>query len=337
MQPWIQSKIKDSIFILSPPFLVLVLVVLFGNKLTEVNDFIFWFAIVVLIDVAHVYSTLFKTYFDSAERRYFRRVFYIVPVVCFSLALFLYQLGDFLFWRCMAYIALYHFVRQQYGFYKIYVRFEDNTSISYRIGIVAIYAATLHPMMIWFFGPKRNFNWFMDNDFLHYSCPWLVQTSWIFFIGIQLSYIISEICIKIKSGRFNIPKNLLWLGTLLSWNLGIIYYNNDIIFSLFNIVAHGVPYMALIFFRTLSAQDIPPSDLRTWIAKRQGKLVLFLFIIFVLAIIEEYIWDFAVWREHFFDYGEKTKDYLWIVVPLLSLPQLTHYVLDGFIWKRKAE
>jgi hypothetical protein len=24
------------------------------------------------------------------------------------------------------------------------------------------------------------------------------------------------------------------------------------------------------------------------------------------------------------------------VVPLLALPQLTHYVLDGFIWRRKS-
>ena len=25
---------------------------------------------------------------------------------------------------------------------------------------------------------------------------------------------------------------------------------------------------------------------------------------------------------------------MWLV-PLLALPQLTHYVLDGFVWKRK--
>jgi hypothetical protein len=24
-----------------------------------------------------------------------------------------------------------------------------------------------------------------------------------------------------------------------------------------------------------------------------------------------------------------------LLVPLLALPQLTHYVLDGFVWKRK--
>ena len=25
-----------------------------------------------------------------------------------------------------------------------------------------------------------------------------------------------------------------------------------------------------------------------------------------------------------------------LLVPLLALPQLTHYVLDGFIWRRKS-
>jgi hypothetical protein len=28
---------------------------------------------------------------------------------------------------------------------------------------------------------------------------------------------------------------------------------------------------------------------------------------------------------------------LGIIVPLLALPQITHYIIDGFIWKIKRE
>jgi hypothetical protein len=32
-------------------------------------------------------------------------------------------------------------------------------------------------------------------------------------------------------------------------------------------------------------------------------------------------WDLSEWKMY--------------LVPLLAVPQLTHYILDGFIWKRK--
>jgi hypothetical protein len=49
-----------------------------------------------------------------------------------------------------------------------------------------------------------------------------------------------------------------------------------------------------------------------------------------------------VWRERGEIFGLfaalpqlMSKEALAIIVPLLSLPQTTHYVLDGFIWKRE--
>jgi hypothetical protein len=58
------------------------------------------------------------------------------------------------------------------------------------------------------------------------------------------------------------------------------------------------------------------------------------------AYFEEGIWDALVWRDHGMFYGwlswvpKLTEPaVLSVVVPLLALPQATHYVLDGFIWK----
>ena len=56
-----------------------------------------------------------------------------------------------------------------------------------------------------------------------------------------------------------------------------------------------------------------------------------------LAFGEEWLWDLGIWHDHptFFgegwDLGPGTQA---LLVPLLALPQATHYVLDGFIWKR---
>lgn len=67
-------------------------------------------------------------------------------------------------------------------------------------------------------------------------------------------------------------------------------------------------------------------------------------LIFLLAYVEEGIWDLTVWKEHknifslFHQFSFHTdRAVLSIVVPLPALPQITHYIIDGFIWKRSKE
>ena len=65
-QPWIHKPKTDGIFILAPSFIVLLIVFLFHNKLMSIEknySFYVWLILIVGIDVAHVYATLFKTYF----------------------------------------------------------------------------------------------------------------------------------------------------------------------------------------------------------------------------------------------------------------------------------
>jgi hypothetical protein len=58
----------------------------------------------------------------------------------------------------------------------------------------------------------------------------------------------------------------------------------------------------------------------------------------LLAYLEEGAWDLLVWHEHASLFGDwqlpaLPKELLAVVVPLLILPQATHYVLDAWIWK----
>jgi hypothetical protein len=45
-----------------------------------------------------------------------------------------------------------------------------------------------------------------------------------------------------------------------------------------------------------------------------------------------------VWHERAWLFGAEwdTSALKVVLVPLLALPQITHYVLDGFIWRRKS-
>ena len=97
---------------------------------------------------------------------------------------------------------------------------------------------------------------------------------------------------------------------------------------------HGVPYFALIYFYG-RAHGSPESVTRRLL--RRGPFAL-LGIVWVLAFIEEAVWDHTLWHEHpqFFGQGFSLESVgIWLV-PLLAVPQLTHYVLDGFIWRRRS-
>lgn len=60
-----------------------------------------------------------------------------------------------------------------------------------------------------------------------------------------------------------------------------------------------------------------------------------------LAWSEEWLWDRLVWHERPLFFGEGgeglSAEVLALVVPLLALPQATHYVLDAFIWRAGRE
>jgi hypothetical protein len=64
----------------------------------------------------------------------------------------------------------------------------------------------------------------------------------------------------------------------------------------------------------------------------------FLGTIWLLAFVEEMLWDWGLWHERAWLFGSSWRSDsadIWLV-PLLAVPQITHYVLDGFIWKRRT-
>ncbi|RTQ46490.1 hypothetical protein EJV47_21285 [Hymenobacter gummosus] len=342
-QPWIQSATYDGWLILAPPFLALLVVAVLPDayRSTAQMPVLGWVVLVLLIDVAHVYSTLFRTYLDPVRRRQQGLLYLLVPLSCYALGVALYLLGGaLLFWRVLAYAAVFHFVRQQYGFLRLYSRHEPRATLSHRLDAVLIYAATLYPLLYWHLSPPRHFNWFVDGDFVQRDWPAGRLAISVAYLGLLLVYLLKEAIQWQQTRRLNWPRNLLLLGTAASWYVGIVVFNGDLAFTLLNVVAHGIPYLALVW----SAGHQPGPDGRrlrrgAW-AGRYG-LLIFLGVVGLLAYLEEGIWDGLVWREHtsvfgLFQHLPRVADatlLAWLV-PLLALPQATHYVLDGFIWRR---
>jgi hypothetical protein len=346
-QPWIEKTLFDVLFILFPPFGCLLFILLFPSFFTQTKNMpdVWWVVLVLLIDVAHVYSTLYRTYFDKEAFEKQRTILIGIPFIAFIASVLLYTISNMLFWRILAYVAVYHFIRQQYGFLRLYSRRENAPRLFTLIDNVTIYYSTIYPIIYWHVGSPRNFNWFVNGDFFYFESQTLmfVTTSlYYFIIGV---YLIKEIVTSIVHRFVNLPKLLLVTGTVVSWYFGIVFFNGDMAFTLLNVVSHGIPYMALIWVHSSRKFKSTGSGgvIIKYVFSRYG-IIVFLSIIFLLAFLEEGLWDMTVWKEHKNVFQafrlndlKLSNEVLCFVVPLLALPQITHYIIDGYIWKVRKD
>ena len=220
---------------------------------------------------------------------------------------------------------------------------------------LVIYTSMLYPVFYWHINTKRDFSWFVDGDFFNLSqfisqvevwdislLTLINQTGSFLYFVLLGAWLIEELFLTRKYQQKIPMGKLIWiLTTACNWYLGIVYFNSDFAFSLTNVVAHGIPYLVLLFFyverkKILQSPSVP-------IAKIVGHIGFMLIVVLILAFGEEYLWDMFLFRDNpkFF---QSIRNYPFDLVSspyaksltfaMLSLPQVTHYVLDGFIWKK---
>jgi hypothetical protein len=295
-----------------------------------------WVSLVLLIDVAHVWATGFRVYFDVAELKSRLWLYVLVPFFGYVLGVALYSESATLFWRCLAYVAVFHFVRQQFGWVRLYRRrLNETDKLSESIDTAAIYMATVYPLVYWHANLPRRFEWFVQGDFG--SLPRaLEQIVFPFYVLALALYGAKSIYLAVFKKRLNPGKDIVLVTTVACWYLGIVVFNSDYAFTVTNVIIHGVPYFALVYwfarFRVRKAAATKTYNLFS------SNIVFFLSILWLFAYIEELFWHRAVWheREYLFGANWDVENFKIWLVPLLALPQLTHYVLDGFIWRRKS-
>ena len=348
-QKWIYKSWYDLVFILSPPFLCFGVIFLLPGQFfpeheqAELPD-LWWLILILGVDVAHVYSTLYRTYFDKETFQYYRTIYILIPVLVFIFNVVTYSISAHLFWRLLAYLAVFHFIRQQYGFFRIYSRGEKHNRWIHLLDNITIYALTIYPLVYWHLTGPKMFNWFMPDDFLFFeSETLLVICTWLYFILVG-AYVIKEIFLSIKNRFFNVPKNLLWLGTAVSWYFGIVYFKGDLTFTILNVVTHGIPYMGLIWVYGRKKEHQKKTPFLQLIFSPKG-ILLFAAVIILLGYTEEGLWNAWLWkdRDRIFPFFTglfspiQSKELLSMAVGLLATPQLTHYILDAFIWKMRKD
>ena len=333
MHRWLVSPGFDLSLIIGPPLLAVALAL--GSRPAELPGW-GWLIFVVFIDVAHVYSSLYRTYFDPTEFSRRRSLYVLTPLACLSVGVVLYSLGELVFWRILAYVAIFHFVRQQYGFIMVYRhRMGERSRWDLYLDKAAIYATMLYPLAFWHAYPDREFAWFVDGDFIYLPTAIASFARWAY-AAILTAFVLRQAAILLGGSVLNWGKIGIVSSTAAVWYVGIVYLNSDFAFTVTNVVAHGIPYMALVWLYGRRRWGDSTSWLR--LAHRPVAAGLFVAPLLALAYVEEGLWDSLVWHEHGTFFGglgglDPPGAALTLIVPLLTIPQATHYILDAWIWK----
>ena len=334
-QKWLFSAPVDLSVFLGSALLSLVLLAI-GWQLGFLNDETpdwTWISAVLLIDVAHVWSTSFRVYFDAEEFKKRFWLYTLVPAAGYALGVALYSESDLAFWRVLAIVAVFHFVRQQYGWVNLYrAKLGEKSRATWWIDAAAIYLATVYPLVFWMTNLPRNFEWFVKDDFfsLPQTAAEVLFPVYVLALG---AYALKAIYLYFATGFLNPGKDIVVATTAVCWYAGIVALNSDYAFTVTNVIIHGVPYFALVYFYARSRRE----NSKRFYQALSGNWIVFLATLWALAYIEELFWNRAVWHERNWIFGGNfdIEDWKMYFVPLLAVPQLTHYVLDGFVWRRK--
>lgn len=337
--PWLFGKRADLLAFggsAAVSFLLLGLGAAAGVLEQDVPDVI-WLGCVLLIDVAHVWSTIYRVYLDPAEVARRRVVYMGLPVLCYGLGVALHAHGALTFWRVAAYLAVFHFVRQQVGWLRLYHRRAPSTPQWERhLDTAIVYASMVYPLIWWHAHLPRRFTWFVDDDFVvglsADVSAWFAPVYW----GLSVTWLgVTLLNMSGVGGRAaHWGKVLLVVTTWACWHVGIMVFDGDFAFTVTNVIIHGVPYLMLTTRYASVRVNEPEARLPRWAGRGAAVLLL---VIVAIAFVEETFWDRYVWhdRPHFFgDGADLGAIALTLLTPLLALPQLVHYALDGIVWRR---
>jgi hypothetical protein len=272
--------------------------------------------LVVLVDVAHTWASLYRTALEPGQDPL------LLPLAAGIAglgALSLWTLAPQLFWPGMAAVAIFHFVRQQGGICALYQRGLPLQPLERALERAAVEGACLLALLWWLCHLPRPYAWFTPQDFPSGLPAWAFPLGLALWGGLLLAHLVLRLRSRLPWGG----RDLCLLTTAFCWLGGIGFSRGDLSFTLSNVLLHGVAYFGLVHRASRAAQgSAQPTPI--WL-----RWPLFLALPASLALAEELAWDLFVWQERLPPLLPELPG----LTPLLAVPQLTHYILDGWIWR----
>mmetsp|Transcript_4727 Transcript_4727/g.8539 ORF Transcript_4727/g.8539 Transcript_4727/m.8539 type:complete len:376 (-) Transcript_4727:95-1222(-) len=304
-----------------------------------------YLVLVVFTDVGHVWTTIFRTYMDSDERSRRPLLYWLSPPVIFLLSFALHYLSPIGFWTVLGYCAIYHFMKQFYGWMAIY-KGRCMERWDWALDKWVIYGGALLPCAYWHADPERSMDWFhMDGPLVVPLPQWTQPLLVVTWVAVLAAYFARQGQLAYR-GQFNAGKSLLVLYCYVTWAAGVLIPHKMIALCFLNLI-HAFPSYLIIFFacqnKYAPLKPVSCTDRLTKWFCTASNWPWYIGFFCLIAFVEELLWDCLVWHEYTAQYLDLMELDLQLpelghvalsaVSAALTLPQAVHYWLDTHIWK----
>jgi hypothetical protein len=346
---WLGGVGFDLTFIMLGPIFGLFIAYFFNQfnevgTISAVQAYLIYF--ITLTDFAHLGAMWFRIHTKGIETRRTIKISWTIALVSMLCLFIVFALNYARYaFMLITYMALYHNIRQNYGFYSFYRKEESKDKDLLKFEKFYVHFALFYPLILWHFDPKS-----MINHWSHY----LVDLSFLYFLKLPLTILLLTFTLlfvrssyeKYKVGDLSINKIVFFLSVIIGW-YGSILIIKDPLAVFFSIVAvHAISYLMYVW-------KLDQIHIKKVFDKVDFKLLFKrALIFFIFAYIFSYLGngfrvmftnaendiEFFWGAEYWNNLASGMNKYLFIFCIIIpSACQLSHFIIDGYIWKQNRK
>lgn len=349
-QPWVHSWYADSLGFFLAPFFFIFLAIFNLPPFSGLDNNTFQFVIllVLFIDWAHIFAQYHRIAYNPVEDK---KLKWIYPV---SYLLFLPVMAVIIGFASVTYVdtalvyfVVFHFIKQQFGFIKIYSKTDGpKTKTESKLEDALVYLTMFTPVFYWHTKAfDYEYKWvsmFIKSPIFDYLF-WIAAMAYIITLGF---YIKNEIARTRRNQMFNIPKNLALFTAAMSWGI-VSFLSKSTLLVVFTVtLTHDLSYTFFVWFIGRRDEKILKKKV-SWFSWWSVPgffvyvtvLILFSHIIMVvhLEMTQDHNWAYYIYGGLFNSITKAEGFWLNFGWALFFATQAHHYFIDRFLWKKEKD
>jgi hypothetical protein len=349
-QPWVHSWYADSLGFFLAPFLFIILAVFklppFSNTSPEAFSTIIF--LVLFIDWAHIFAQYHRIYYNPVESKKLKWMYPLSYLLLIPLMALVVEYASVTYVdTALVYFVVFHFIKQHFGFIKIYSKTDGQKSnFDLKAENAFIYLSMFTPVIYWH---TKAFSYEYKWVSMFIKSPYISYLLWpaLILYGVTfLLYVKSEYARTKQNQLFNIPKNLSILSAILSWGLISILSDSTLLIIFTVTLSHDLSYTFYVWFIGRRDETIQKKKINwfTWWSvpgffAYVAILVLFSHIIMVvhLELTKDLNWGYWIYGDLFNGIPKGNGFWLNVGWALFFATQAHHYFIDRYLWKREKD
>ncbi len=302
---------------------------------------------ILVIDWAHIFAQWYRIYANPVESPKLKWVYplsYLVLIPLLSATV--HFSGRVPIETFLIYYVIYHFIKQHYGYTRIYSKIDGaKTKFESIVEDIAIHASMITPVLYWHTSfPHEQFLWklhFIKSDLIEY----LFYASFATYLISFILYCFFEMKRSIRNRYFNTAKNLAFFSAALGWGVVSLLTDSALLVFFTVVLTHDISYTCFVWLigRRDQQKVVKKIPWRSWFSVPG-----FIIYVGVLVAISQLILGV-----HHRLVGHHAANLVWLNlfdsiphargwpesfgIGLFFATQGHHYFIDRFLWKKEKD